>query len=224
MFVHMSLQTIVYMRITAILLAQCVALVSSLRVPRGHTTPFRWVQLLLAIELVYESVCAWTGIEGINNSILVNMYQPVEMVLLLLFFSEWRPRWRTWLVGVGALGLAAWAVLWMLHDPWSFLITEAVLITALLQTAVILVGLWHLAEHGQRPLLQEPYFWFLLGNFAYFGGVFPIIGPLRQLETTSPMMAFNLFIIISILAVLRSLFTAAACLLIRHQALPPRTP
>ncbi len=224
MFVHMSLQTIVYMRLAAILLAQCVAFVSSLCVPRGHTTPLRWVQLLLGIELVNESVCAWAGIKGINNSILVNLYQPLEMVLLLVFFSEWRPQWRTWLAGVGAMGLAAWAVLWVLNDPWSFLITEAVLITALLQTAVILVALWHLAEHSERPLWHEPYFWFLLGNFAYFGGVFPIIGPLRQLETNSPMMAFNLFIIISILAVLRSLLTATACLLMRHQALHPRTP
>jgi hypothetical protein len=71
-------------------------------------------------------------------------------------------------------------------------------------------------------LLREPLFWLLLGLLAYFGGLFPIIGPLKFLESTSPMLTFNLYLTITVLSVLRFLLTGTACLLERRRLMNTR--
>ena len=104
-----------------------------------------------------------------------------------------------------------------MYEPTAFLLTDAIMITALLLTIAILGTLWRLADSSERPLHREPMFWLLIGLLAYFGGLFPIIGPLKYLQATSPTLSFNLYLIINLLAVLRYLLTGVACILERRR-------
>ncbi len=223
MFAYMSVETIALIRHLAVVISVGMALVLCLLVPRWWTSPLRWVLFPLVASFLLETVGTWTSRLGINNNILYNLYQPFEFMVLLQFIKEWRPVWRRKLHLVGAIGLAAWVVSWELNEPARFLLTDAIVVTALLQTIVVVAALWHLADTSEQPLLREPMFWLFLGLFAYFGGLFPIIGPLRFLERTSPRLAFNLYLIITLLSVLRSLLTGVACLLERRRLLNTRT-
>ncbi len=222
MFVGMSMETISLIRHLAVVASVGFALVACLLVPRWWASPLRWVLVPLAVSFLLETTGTFTARLGINNTLLYNLYQPFEFAMLLLFMRQWRPEWHRKLLAAGALGLAAWAVIWDLNRPVEFLLTEAIVATALLQTVVVLAALWHLADRSEQPLWREPMFWLLLGLLAYFGGLFPIIGPLRFLEKTSPMLTFSLYLIITILSVLRSLLTGIACLLERRRQLTTR--
>jgi hypothetical protein len=222
MFVGMSMETISLIRHLAVVVSALFALVACLLVPRWWSSPLRWVLVPLFVAFLLETTGTYTARLGINNTLLYNLFQPFEFVMLLLFIHQLRPEWRRKLLAAGALGLAVWVVSWNLNEPTEFLLTEAIVFTALLLTTASLGALWQLAERCEVPLLREPLFWLLLGLLAYFGGLFPIIGPLKFLESTSPMLAFNLYLTITVLSVLRFLLTGTACLLERRRLMNTR--
>jgi hypothetical protein len=217
MFGGMSIETIMLIRHLSVVVSVLFALGCCLLVPGWRSSPYRWVFPPLALSALLETAGAWTSQLGINNNVLYNLYQPLEFVLFLMLIQQLHPEWRTRLrVGL-VLGLAAWAISWYMNEPTAFLLTDAIMVTALLLTISILGTLWRLADSSEQPLQREPMFWLLIGLLAYFGGLFPIIGPLRFFQETSPMMSFNLYLIINLLAVLRYLLTGVACILERRR-------
>lgn len=219
MFGGMSIETIMLVRHLSVVVSVQFALVCCLLVPGWRSSPYRWVLPPLAVASLLETAGTWTSQLGINNTVLYNLYLPIEFVLFLMLIQQLHPEWRVRIRVAMVLGLAAWAASWWMNEPTAFLLTDAIMITALLLTIAILGTLWRLADTSDRPLQREPLFWLLIGLLTYFGGLFPIIGPLKFIEKTSPLLSFNLYLIINLLAVLRYLLTGVACLLERRSVL-----
>jgi len=213
----MSLETIMLIRHLSVVVSVLFALVCCLGVPGWRSSPYRWVLPPLAVGALLETAGTWTSQLGITNTVLYNLYLPFEFMMLLLLIQLLHPEWRTRVRVALVLGLAAWATSWWMNEPMAFLLTDAIMELALLLTIALLGTLWRLADSTEQPLQREPLFWLFLGLLVYFGGLFPIIGPLKYFEATSPILSFNLYLIINVLAVLRYLLTGVACLLERRR-------
>ncbi|HRP00662.1 MAG TPA: hypothetical protein PLN54_14610 [Flavobacteriales bacterium] len=215
----MSIETIMLIRHLSVVVSVLFALLCCLGVPGWRSSPYRWVLPPLAVGALLETAGTWTSQLGITNTVLYNLYLPFEFMMLLLLIQLLHPEWRTRLRVALVLGLAAWATSWWMNEPMAFLLTDAIMVLALLLTITLLGTLWRLADTSDQPLQREPLFWLLIGLLTYFGGLFPIIGPLKFIEQTSPLLSFNLYLIINLLAVLRYLLTGVACLLERRSVL-----
>jgi hypothetical protein len=124
-----------------------------------------------------------------------------------------RPQWRKWLIGAGVLAVGALAWNATRQDFSTMLFTEGALVGALVFAFLSISLLWHLANTSDTPLQRLPAFWVFMGLLVYFGGLLPVVGSALMIYVRNMDLSRILWGIIPLLAVVRYLLAAYACLL-----------
>lgn len=196
-----------------VVIAPTLAFLGCLRIHRPRRRFFSALLLLLGLDSLAELVGYYIAKQGLHNTPIYNVFVVVEFLVVLRLLAT-QKRGKKWpFIITAALGLAGWCWSWSRWRSLDFLLTEGVSIASLLLTIWILVFLWQLSEESRTPLAKVPEFWVLTALLVFYGGLFPIIGPLRLLYEDSPQLAYYLYSIIQVLSVVRYSLIGYGCVL-----------
>lgn len=193
------------------LLVIMCTLIAWWRIPPPRDRVFNALAVIAALAFMVEVAGTVSAHHLVNNSILYNTFGWVEFILLLVLVRLHDVRWRTSLLICGGIGTAGWAWCAWMNDPFTFLLTEGLLIMALVLALLLLAVLWHMARTSAVPLHRVPEFWLFMGLLAYFGGLTPVVGVIHYVFTDDQALANKLWSIMPLLCILRYLLATFAC-------------
>jgi hypothetical protein len=192
------------------LLAMALALWQWLRIPRPLNRLFRLVGVLLLVVLPVEIIGLVSSMLDRTNAMLYNAYGITESTLVLAMLHALKPRWRFLVTSVMGVILLAW-----LMDAWvagvDMLLTRSILLTQLLLTVLLLGACWRLSNSTERPLVQVPAFWLLLGLLLFYCATVPVLASYYLLYLADRDTSFMVTLILPGMAMLRYLLIAYAC-------------
>lgn len=172
-------------------------------------------RLLLAWVLISsttEFIGIATGLVGIVNVAVFNVFILVEFVLLLRLVSLW-PRGRAarspWLLG--GFGVIWTVEMWHIGARPQFVI-YAFLLATLVYVAFYLLLLWDMVNEHRGPLSRHAPFWLCLSVLLFFGGAAPIIGSVNYFIRVDRALANQLYWGVRILAVIKFVLMGITCL------------
>ncbi len=198
-------------RSLALLVTAAFALWQWSLVPAPRRSLFGRSGLLMGVAIILAAIGMVTTLYGVNNSLLYNLFSLFEFLLILSMLTLTMPAWRG-LVGVAcAAGVLAMLGNAWVDNPVDFLLTEGILLMALILSVLLLAVLWRLAETSDDPLPRVPEFWLYMGFLLYYGGLIPVIGMSRYLYAENPALANRLYVIMPVLCILRYVLTALSC-------------
>ncbi len=201
----------------AILIA--IALWLSLPSPLRRAQAVAVVLLMLALAVeVTGSLMRSRG----TNQWIYNIYIPLDFLLLaLLATPSFKPRLRRMLTVTSAV-LCAGALTIAFTDPGRIFINDIFLFGALLSVLLLTVSLFTHATKSDGPLFREPFFWLMMGQLVYFGGMLPYNGLLNYLMVRDAPLAERLSFINPLLATVRYGSMGVAFAVARHWIGPIR--
>ncbi|MCB0790404.1 MAG: hypothetical protein H6595_10120 [Flavobacteriales bacterium] len=200
-------------RAIIVLFGVLLAVVAWARIPRPRGRLFDLLGITLIMALLVESYGTWCLAyrPTVPNSYAYNLYNLLELALLLLLFDTHRPRLRKWYLAAGGLVLVATGWSMTRYAPLEQLLTPVILVYALTMTLLLMALLWDLAQHSKVPLQRLPMFWLFMGLLVYFGGLAPIIGLTPYLLEIDEHLAARAYLIMPVLGAIRYLLAAVAC-------------
>jgi len=194
-------------------LVMSVAFVKLMGIPKGQWKPSTVLVILVGLALWVEASGSYLSYRGENNSMLYNVFLPIEFVLVLGVLLRIRPQWRiTWAVSL-VVGLLGIGYCYVKGYGKGFIVVEAALVISLILSVGIMATLWSLADRSTRALAKVPEFWLLVGMLLYFGGMVPLIGLTRSVFELDMALAKRLWMIAPYLCIMRYAFTAYAAIL-----------
>lgn len=200
-----------------IITAIAIALWQWSLLPRPRSRFFAVLGLLVAAAFVMEVYGAITNHFLIDNNIPYNLFGQLEALLVLSLIGSLRPAWRPWLIASGVLFVAAFIGNALYRGTLGVLMSESILLVALVLSVVLMSALWWLAQTSTEPLQKVPAFWVLIGLLIYFAGIVPTIGGyefiFKEYET-----GHRVFHIVQGLCIIRYLLTAYGLHLARRSA------
>ena len=200
-----------------IITAIAIALWQWSLLPRPRSRFFAALGLLIAAAFVMEVYGAITNYYLVANNIPYNLFGQVEAMLVLYLIGTLRPAWRPWLIASGVLFIAAFIGNAIYRETLDVLMSESILLIALVLSMVLMSALWWLAQTSTEPLQNVLAFWILIGLLIYFAGIVPTIGGyefiFKEYET-----GHRVFHIVQGLCVIRYLLTAYGCHLARRSS------
>jgi len=206
----------------AIYLVMLVALIACWRVPSGGWRLRNVLLASISLGLATEVLARLVNHMATLNSIVYNLFLPLEFLLLLWLVNRFRPRWRNSLVAAAVLGCLVMLVVGFLQDPMQFILVEPILLISAIMTIVLMAALWSLANTSEEPLQKVPEFWLFMGLLIYFGGMVPCVGMIRFVFRQDADLAARLVLVLPLLCIARYAFTTAACLMQARRTRPPR--
>lgn len=194
----------------AIIFSIALAVVNWARTIRaaGRTGP--WVGGLLVVALLVEISGLYKLMHGANNTPIYNLFMLVELALVLRVAGFVRPADHRWLLLCMGLGAAAMGANYFWQRNMQFLLTQGIVVVAILISTWCSLALWTLAKSTERPLWREPLFWFFLGTLLYCASIVPFVGVMLPLYKDNAELTRLLYRIIPAMAVTRYLFAAWA--------------
>jgi hypothetical protein len=183
------------------------------RIPEPREPLFRRAGLLFGLALALEMGGMITRQWCWNNTPVYNVFQLVEFILLLVLLTTAVPGLRTAALVVGVAGAFAFGASLLRQGGWTLLATDAILVFGILLSLGLMRALFLLAKDSDVPLQRLPVFWLFMGCLVYFGGLVPTLGGIRLLYERDIALAADLWAVVPILAIVRYLLAAWACLL-----------
>lgn len=203
------------------LLAIGLTVLLSWRIGRGKGSVFIWLAMIASLAFPLELYGYITTLHERNNTMLYNLFAAAEFLMVLLMLRAWHPGWTLRLLLAGAIGLAgaAWNLL-QLSSPDEMLV-EAIMLFALLITALLALALWRMANTSTLPLHRLPEFWLFMGMLLYFGAMPPVVAMARYIWNVDFELATLLWSLVPALCTIRYFLAAYACWLQRTRPLEP---
>ncbi|MBK6543601.1 MAG: hypothetical protein IPG10_20540 [Flavobacteriales bacterium] len=167
----------------------------------------------LGVELLALALAA----AGYHNTWLYNGFALLEFLLFLRLVGLMEPKWQRPLLFSAAAGSCGMLLCYLHYRSLDFLLTEGIILLALISVMWSLGVLWQLAQKCEVRLASAPGFWLFLGFLVYFGGIVPFVGMMRFLFQDDAELTRMLYQIITVVAILRYIFTGAACYLARSE-------
>lgn len=200
------------------LLVILTTLIAWWRIPPPRDRVFGVLAAITALAFVVEVAGTACASRLVNNSILYNTFSWMEFIAVLVLIYLHDVRWRASLLLGGIIGTAGvvWCA-WM-YDPFTFLLTEGILIMALVLALLLLAVLWQMARTSSVPLHRVPEFWLFMGLLVYYGGLTPVVGVIHYVFTDDQALANQLWSIMPLLCILRYLLATFACVLKAREA------
>lgn len=196
--------------------------------PRRRALPvsLRWALVYLVLALAEDLVMIYWSRNGQHNLWIMNLYTPIEAVLVGMMFSGWqlRERWRSTIY----LAVAAYVAFWLLMVANVENLEEFSRYTKSVESLlVIAVAAWTLVQrsrHTAAPLTLHAWFWVSVGALFYFAYLLllnPIGAILGEGRVDLLTVAYELN---GALVLLMYLFWLRAFLLVRKPSKAGATP
>lgn len=193
-----------------ILIAMAIALWHCMTIQRPRPLLFNLLAVLIVLAIGVELYGGFVNAQGLNNTIGYNVFNLLEAYLVLLIAHSIKPAWKGLLAILAMVITAAFITNLRINDPGT-LLHDAIIFSAMIQAAVCMALLWHLAQTSELPLVRVPEFWLLLGFLIYFAGLVPVIGLQRFVYAQDWPTASKLYKIVPGLCVIRYLLAAYSC-------------
>lgn len=140
-----------------------------------------------------------------KNAWLYNLYVPIEFYILLIM-AQHLLKHRLSAVFIALVGLL-YAVILIREigqsDGSTLLYTRSTLLAFGSVTLLYAALLVDLAERTKTVLWKDQRFWVYLSVFLFMGPAIPYVGMMNEVYHRDPDLAFNLFLILDLLFLLR---------------------
>jgi hypothetical protein len=174
----------------------------------------RWLRAMVLLQFAAEALNLGLALNGVPNHAVYWVYAPLEFALLLL-------------IGTAGIGGHRWRWMMVAAVPYYTLYLMDVIggrgmlnAYSLTCASFVLVpffmrALMQVALHDERPLFRSADTWVHLALLTYLGGIVPSVASFNYLMERDEAQADRIVTVIQMLFVLRSMFTAVGCSLLR---------